>query len=63
MLVSTLVEPENRFIAPYQKHLKQLMVFCLLMTFMVIKVMKVMEKFGKTQDYQIVGFDGLRNAA
>ena len=33
--------------------------------FMAIKVMKVMEKFGKKapQDYQIIGFDGLRNAA
>ncbi|VTS38367.1 transcriptional repressor [Streptococcus anginosus] len=33
--------------------------------FMALDVMKVMEKLGKVapQDYQIIGFDGLRNAA
>ena len=58
-----LVEPERQIEKFLLKHSTIDGIFAI-NDFMAIKVMKVMEKFGKKapQDYQIIGFDGLRPA-
>ena len=59
-----LVNPEEQIAAFLQQH-PQIDGIFTINDFMALRVIKVMEGLGRSapQDYQIIGFDGLRNAA